>query len=342
MSMISSSTDARRRRYRVAIASTQIILEQVMLVACNDIITLNARVMDTSDQPHTYFWEQISGTPVQWLEDQHQLMVMWRQPTDTSEKVFRFWLDRGTAFEKYQDVLVTTLNRDPINLPTLGDEVVVRQNWSDSQIIADSSISAMPAPRMDKPNGVVVNAPIRALSWTNPSNLQYADSIELNVWNDGVEAQIAILQPKTAGVRQYYSGIQDDVLYRLTNINNQFGIITRMEGNYHLYSRSGKLELDTFEDIQVKLAIGDFDFVTNVIERSLVQFGLMPGYNIPSDDFIGRAGNDSLGMVFTRAVIERSLLENEPISDTFSGVVVTGDVFFTRSVTARDGVIPIG
>lgn len=342
MSMISSSTDARRRRYRVATASTQIILEQVMLVACNDIITLNARVMDTSNQPHTYFWEQISGTPVQWLEDQHQLMVMWRQPTDTSEKVFRFWLDRGTAFEKYQDVLVTTLNRDPINLPTIGDEVVVRQNWSDSQIIADSSIGSMPSPRINNPDGVIVNSQIRSISWTNPSDLQYADSIELDSWKDGVETHVAILQTGIAGERRYYSEVQEDALYRLTNITNQLGIITRMEGKYHLLSRDKKTELDTFEDIQVRLVIGNIALTTSVIERSLVQFGLMPGYDIPSDNYGGQAGNSDLGLVFTKNVIDRTLFELPTLSDTFGGTSLTGDVTFTRTVPARDGVISIG
>ena len=342
MPMISGSTDARRRRYRVAISSTQIILEQVMLVECNDVVTLNARIMDTSNQPHTFFWEQISGTPVLWLEDQHQLMVMWRQPSDTNEKVFRFWLDRGTAFEKFQDVLVTPRNRDPFNLPVLGDQVLVKQNWSDAQVIADSSIAIMPAPRIDNPGGVVVNAPMRALSWTNPTNLQYADSIEVSTWKDGVETQIAVLRIGEPGGRQCYNGIQDNVFYRLTNITNQLGFITRMEGKYHFFSHVGTLELDTFEDVQVKLVIGDFLFTRDAIERSLVRFGLMPGYDIPSDTYGGQVGNDNVSHTFTTDVIDRSRIETPLSFDTYGGTLLLGDIAFTRTVAERNGVIPIG
>lgn len=86
-------------------------LDAVMTVACDDIITLNAILVgDTAD--HTFRWEQMSGTPVTWLESQNQQVVMFQQPAVRDDKVFKFTLDANTNIAKEREILVTAIPTD--------------------------------------------------------------------------------------------------------------------------------------------------------------------------------------------------------------------------------------
>ena len=81
----------------------------MMIVSCNDIVTLTADI--TGDLTgHTVVWDQISGTPVIWLENQDQISVMFQQPTAIrDDKVFRFYIDKDTPYQVYYDTLVTAV-----------------------------------------------------------------------------------------------------------------------------------------------------------------------------------------------------------------------------------------
>lgn len=86
-------------------------IEHLRIVTCESIITLNAEVSNT-DGTHTFEWVQIAGTPVEWLEDTHQITVMWRQPVIRDDKVFRFYVDRNTAHEMSDTMTVTAKPTD--------------------------------------------------------------------------------------------------------------------------------------------------------------------------------------------------------------------------------------
>lgn len=87
----------------------EIIVDTVQLVSCTDIFTLKAAVITGDPAKHSYYWQQVSGTPVIFLEPQNQLMVMVQKaPSTTGDLHFRFWVDKGTPFEQYKDTFVST------------------------------------------------------------------------------------------------------------------------------------------------------------------------------------------------------------------------------------------
>lgn len=94
----------------------EIVVEDVVLVSCQDIVTLNAIVLGDMDG-HTFLWEQIGGPPVTWLEPQNQLMVMYQKnPSESGQDCFfRFWADKNTPFEQYKDMVVSGIARDDSN-----------------------------------------------------------------------------------------------------------------------------------------------------------------------------------------------------------------------------------
>lgn len=333
MPMISTCTDARRRRFRVALQGTQIVLEQVMLVSCSDIVTLNARIADTSDRPHTYYWEQISGTPVTWLEDQDQLMVMWRQPADTGEKVFRFWLDRGTSFEQKQDVLVTSVNRDPYSMPVASSQSTDHQPWLDNQMIAEATLLPMPNPRPDSAGEVFVNPPTRAFSWYPPTNQLYLEGIQVQIWNDGVYTDGPKLTTSQPGVLQYFSNASLSSRYRFNPVFNQFGIKTIVLGKLRVPTRhANQHEMDTFEDSMWRPSLGALSLVTSVTTRTV------------SEQVIEEVMPMTIGVnhswSFTKDVTTRTVIE-QSAEESYS-VPVLGAMSFTRTVAASTGVVVVG
>lgn len=67
-------------------------------------ITLTARVNGDLFN-HTLWWEQVSGNPVNWLSPRDQLTVDVSYPA-SDDKVFRFYIDKGTSREQYADVTI--------------------------------------------------------------------------------------------------------------------------------------------------------------------------------------------------------------------------------------------
>lgn len=95
--------------------SPPFIVDSIMPVTCSDIITLSAQIIgDAGDA--TFLWEQLSGAPIIWLEAQNQTAVMFQQPALRNDKVFRFWVNKGTPVEKYADVLVTAVPSDAMTV----------------------------------------------------------------------------------------------------------------------------------------------------------------------------------------------------------------------------------
>ena len=73
------------------------------LVLCENIINLEATV-DGNLFGHTIEWEQIAGNPVTLLNP--NTLTPSYVEVDTTEKTFRFYIDRGTVFEQFDDITV--------------------------------------------------------------------------------------------------------------------------------------------------------------------------------------------------------------------------------------------
>lgn len=333
MPLICTNTDGRRRRYRVATEGTKIILEQVMLVACQDIITLSARLLDKSDQPHTFYWEQISGASVEWLEDRNQLMVMWRQPTDRGDKIFRFWVDRTTSREMYQDLLVTPLNREPMRLPQDGE--VNFQYLLPEQYLPAGSIVPMPAPRINNPGGVVVDASDRAVTFTWPNYQTFMQGIEVQSGIDGELSTTMLLTPKPAGTKDILENISLTQQYRFNTVFNYANQKTDIGYSaINVFSRKAAHELDGFEDSTIRLSCLESFLSSDVIERQLAQLRVDP-------DSFSVISSDANHIALTMDVITRSLISAPAIEDSL-GNTSSGGIFLSVDVAEQPGVVLVG
>jgi hypothetical protein len=73
------------------------------LIFCGDTVYLEARVDDPSKlEGHSLLWEQLEGAPVP-LATPYQIATTYPF-VETTDKVFRFWINKGTLVEQYRDV----------------------------------------------------------------------------------------------------------------------------------------------------------------------------------------------------------------------------------------------
>ena len=100
-------------------APVEVDIERVNLVGCALVITLKATQIGGGT--HTYEWEQVSGTPVNWLESRFQQVTTYEENQRRDDKRFLLWIDRGTPFEQVKETYVTTVGRDPVHKPMLLD-----------------------------------------------------------------------------------------------------------------------------------------------------------------------------------------------------------------------------
>lgn len=98
-------------RFRRITGGLIVNVDTMLTVSCNDIIMLTGTT-EGSEIGHRFRWEQISGTPVQWLEDVNQLTVMFQQSVVRDDKIFRLTVDEGTAFSQTHDILVSAIPTD--------------------------------------------------------------------------------------------------------------------------------------------------------------------------------------------------------------------------------------
>jgi len=74
------------------------------VAVCDLEFTLTAEVIGDL-QGNVFEWEQISGSPVTFTTPTNELSVTYNQTT-FDDKTFRFYLNRGTGFEEFDDVTV--------------------------------------------------------------------------------------------------------------------------------------------------------------------------------------------------------------------------------------------
>jgi hypothetical protein len=80
---------------------------------------------------HTYLWEQISGdqTTVTWLTPKNQKDVVIDFGGVKTDRIFRFWISKGTEYEKHYDVFMYGTPIDKIsNAPQFGDPIGLQNN----------------------------------------------------------------------------------------------------------------------------------------------------------------------------------------------------------------------
>lgn len=121
MSLFTPSTTGSYRygRFNGPLDFLEFVVERVLLVSCQNIVTLNADIYGDLIN-HDFYWEQTGGPPVIWLEPQNQPMVMYQKNPSQSDQdcFFRFWIDRYTPFRQFRDLVVSGSARDDLTLIT--------------------------------------------------------------------------------------------------------------------------------------------------------------------------------------------------------------------------------
>jgi hypothetical protein len=278
-----------------------------MTVSCGDVITLSAQVFGEA-LGATYFWEQVSGTPVDWLEDQNQAQVMFRQPLNRDDKVFRFWVNRGTSVQAFKDVLVSAIPTD--YLKTSSVIFSGSKTSSESNVftyVEPVELDIYPytvLPGYNDTSEVIFNDSSRLVLF---SNLKYSESkvnqttYTLQEMVNGAFVDVLAIQ----SAEEFFDAalrfnIVEGVLYRLQK--TYLGITTTVKNVS--YTRSDKFDLsahDKFTADQVKNS-NSLSSVTEVITRSVVTENTAEDVlSTFSRTYFG--GNSSIQEIISRSVV---------------------------------------
>ena len=282
-------------------------VDSVLPVTCNDIVTLNA-VLNGDPTGYTFEWVQMSGTPVIWLEDRDQTVVMFQQPVLRDDKVFRFYLNKGKTTERYKEVLVTAVPTDNYYLSV--------SNFSSSCSISSLGVPSTIAynlniPIYRPPGSEVISDPQRAVLYNRPSGV---------VLNNSTLPVVYLLEKTSSGYIEVAQEIQTsalansqgliqvmelDKIYKLRILNNN---TIQDSEDFSLNSETfqTKPDLAVTEPDLINLSTSSQYSVSTIDERiSRVLIGL--NVNDPEDTF-----NINIGTFASRSVLDevisRSLL----------------------------------
>lgn len=85
-------------------------------VVCTPMVYLSATIEGDLNR-HTTEWEQIQGTPLVTLISVDATNAYYTVPgAPGSDKVFRFWIDKGRSYQQYADVIIRTTPTDEITV----------------------------------------------------------------------------------------------------------------------------------------------------------------------------------------------------------------------------------
>lgn len=197
-------------------------VDSVLPVTCNDIVTLNA-ILNGDPTGYTFEWVQMSGTPVIWLEDRDQTVVMFQQPVLRDDKVFRFYLNKGKSTERYKEVLVTAVPTDNYFL----SQTKVYSSCSVSALGSPSIISySLNIPVYRPPGSEAISDPQRAVLYNRPSGVSLNSSTLPVIYllektsNGYVEVAQEIQTSALANSQGLIQSMGVDKIYKLRIVNN--------------------------------------------------------------------------------------------------------------------------
>lgn len=138
------------------------------IVICNDFITLEATVQGDLTG-NSFLWEQIGGTPVT-VNDANTLIATFTN-NDLSPKIFRFFINKGTASQQFDDITVFATPLTNASIQTREDTSTFRSKTSPvscSSIINTVDVVA-PEP-IDGISGQTDSTNEIVFSWDEQSN----------------------------------------------------------------------------------------------------------------------------------------------------------------------------
>jgi hypothetical protein len=198
--------------FRNVLDNISIQLDAVMTVSCDDIITLNATLIGDLTN-HTFLWEQLTGTPVIWLEPQNQQTVLFQQPAVRDNKVFKFTLDRGTSIVKSRQILVSAVPTD-----ILKTYLGYRDGPHQSGLYIDDAFSDL-IPSFRPPGSAALNDIQRAVLVTN-SKVVGSDVLLTQLLNGNDVIISTTFYNDASSVLLYLNGLLTDVSYKFYSRTN--------------------------------------------------------------------------------------------------------------------------
>lgn len=297
MPFLSTSSTIFRRRGPAS--RLHAVVESVLVVACDEYVTLNAIVIGDATG-HTFFWEQLSGPAVNWLEAQNQTSVMFQQPSNRADKTFRFYIDRGTPLQAIYDILVTAVPKETVQIPasftTSYDGAVAATAELASNLRTIPGLS---------PYGVVtVNNPLRGLGFTSPTNVYAASTVVMRRIN-GIFVPVSYRSD--VQYSDTYFNIVPDASYRVDTIKKSpFSDPVQIAGteyvSYASKTDNSVIELDTSDDVRMS-SIGGPEIA--IVERFVRELATLNGTEETTVIFSGFASENESVIVerFVRELI---------------------------------------
>ncbi len=178
--------------------------EDQTIICGGTTIFLEATVDDPGNLPgHTLLWEQLEGATVV-LSTPNQLTTNYPF-TETSDKIFRFWIDKCTAAEQFRDVRIW---HTPTSLCAFSDDDEERsfnltldpESIQCNDITGTVTVTAGPptVPEGEDLGGIVIDV---LVEWEHPTDLPNQPYIvQYTVFEDGAPVlQLPSSIPPTAG-----------------------------------------------------------------------------------------------------------------------------------------------
>lgn len=283
-------------------------VDSTLTVTCDDIITLNAAVVGEYDNI-TVIWEQISGTPVIWLEEQNQFTVLFQQPAQRDDKVFRFTVNKGRRDEKWAEILVTAIPTDRLITSTNS----FNQTGVASKSININNMSALiPA---FKPSGSQVKNDIDRAVLLTPGIL-YNKTLRIN--QRTAAGDVPVTSYKFTSLLTnlvYVNGLTLDKNYNLELVDDYESGVSSYN-NFASSDFAFKPDMALSDEDQLKttldLPVNGLASVVEIISREIVN-------NTEGEETIlltGGLGLKMNGLSSVIEVIDRSVVYNDESQET--------------------------
>jgi len=215
-------------RVRRTAGGLRVEVNSMMIVSCDSVITLSGTPMGP-ELGHRFEWTQISGTPVTWLENTDQLIVMFEQTAVRDDKVFRLTVDGGTPFARTYDILVTAIPTDFVyteqHSVQFGGVSLLTDNPSLQPAIAPALRPAGVQVLDDEWGMLVANTPTYAM--------QIVDGVYgIGLWiRSGTGFVEDRVHPVSKTTVQVINEVPSNVSLKLVTSRTDYGITTTEESN---------------------------------------------------------------------------------------------------------------
>jgi hypothetical protein len=191
-------------------------MERVIPVTCDQEIIIVPNVLSGDPGLSTFRWEQLTGTPInEYLTPLTVLELGFVQTLNRDDKIFRLWVDEGTAFEQIFSVLVTAVPTDYVyprfqaQTPSYGDELTPDGAATYSHL----------APELVGYNTQVLNPPLRSVGfqtrlvtelYNSPSSVDLVEALTENTYGAPLQS---ITDPR--GGFHRFDNLDPNTTYRI-------------------------------------------------------------------------------------------------------------------------------